>query len=68
MCYEGLLDEYFNIDGGRVKIPKTDSNDSTTKQFENFSLSSRDDILIEGIRATHFTKVFQVIKGQFDER
>ena len=68
MCYEGLLDEFFNIDSGRIKIPKNDSTDSTAKQFETVSMSTRDDILMEGVRATHFTKIFQVIKGndEFD--
>lgn len=63
MCYEGLLDEYFNIDSGRIKIPKSDATDSTAKQFETVSMSTRDDTLMEGVRATHFTKIFQVIKG-----
>lgn len=65
MCYEGLLDEYFNIDGGRMKIPKTTENgaDGTNKQHEIISLSTKDDVIIEGIRTAHFTKVFQIIKG-----
>lgn len=64
MCYEGLLDEYFNIEGGRTKIPKADAADgSNTKQFEHISLSTKDDTFIEGIRTMHFTKVFQEIKA-----
>ena len=62
MCYEGLLDEYFNIEGGRMKVPKTGGIENTGKQFETVSLSSRDDTIIEGIRATHFTVVSQEIK------
>jgi hypothetical protein len=64
MCYEGLLDEYFRIEGGRMKIPKNETGENTNKQFETISLSTRDDSIIEGIRATHFTKVFQQIKGR----
>jgi hypothetical protein len=63
MCYEGLLDEYFNIEGGRMKLPKTENTDNSAKQFEQISLSTKDDTIIEGIRAMHFTKVFQEIKG-----
>lgn len=65
MCYEGLLDEYYNIEGGRMKIPKPETTDNTAKQFEYVSLSTRDDTIIEGIRAMHFTKVFQKIKGNY---
>ena len=63
MCYEGLLDEYYNIEGGRTKIPKSDTADNAAKQFDHISLSTRDDTFIERVRAMHFTKVFQVIKG-----
>jgi hypothetical protein len=64
MCYEGLLDEYFNIEGGRMKIPKSgNTDDSSVKQFEAISLATKDDMIIEGIRGMHFTKVFQEIKG-----
>ncbi|CAF2479503.1 unnamed protein product [Rotaria sp. Silwood2] len=63
MCYEGLLDEYFNIEGGRMKIPKSENTDNSAKQYEHISLSTRDDMIIEGIRAMHFTKVFQEIKA-----
>jgi len=66
MCYEGLLDEYFNIEGGRMKIPKsgnTDNTANTANQVEQISLSTKDDTIFEGIRAMHFTKVFQEIKG-----
>jgi len=63
MCYEGLLDEYFNIEGGRMKIPKSGNTDNTVNQFEQISLSTKDDTIFEGIRAMHFTKVFQEIKG-----
>ncbi|CAF4489051.1 unnamed protein product [Rotaria sp. Silwood1] len=63
MCYEGLLDEYFNIEGGRMKIPKNGNTDNAGKQYEHISLSTRDDMVIEGIRAMHFTKVFQEIKA-----
>ncbi|CAF0729800.1 unnamed protein product [Rotaria sordida] len=63
MCYEGLLDEYFNIEGARMKIPKTDNTDNSGRQFEYISLSTKDDMIIEGIRAMHFTKVFQEIKA-----
>jgi hypothetical protein len=65
MCYEGLLDEYFNIEGGRMKIPKNDTADNAAKQFDHISISSRDDLIIERIRAMHFTKVFQEIKGNY---
>ncbi|CAF3370658.1 unnamed protein product [Rotaria socialis] len=63
MCYEGLVDEYFNIEAGRVKIPKTENADNSGKQFDHISLSTRDDMMIERIRAMHFTKVFQEIKA-----
>ncbi|CAF5207455.1 unnamed protein product, partial [Rotaria magnacalcarata] len=63
MCYEGLLDEYFNIEAGRMKIPKTENADNSGKQFDHISLSTRDDMMIERIRAMHFTKVFQEIKA-----
>jgi len=32
MCYEGLLDEYFNIEGGRMKTPKNGNTDNSSKQ------------------------------------
>ena len=63
MCYEGLLDEYFNIEVGRLKIPKSGDADNPSKQYDHISIATKDDIIIGGIRATHFTKVFQVIKG-----
>ena len=63
MCYEGLLDEYFNIEGGRVRIPKASNTEGTTKQYDTISLSTQDDSIIGGIRAIHFTKVFQEIKS-----
>lgn len=64
MCYEGLLDEYFNIEAGRMKIPKAPGTaDNSGRQFETISLSTRDDMIIQRIRAMHFTKVFQEIKG-----
>ncbi len=63
MCYEGLIDEYFNIEGGRMKIPKSGDADNSARQFEHISISTKDDMIIERIRAMHFTKVFQEIKG-----
>ena len=66
MCYEGLLDEYFNIEAGRLKIPKSGGgadSDNPNKQFDHISISTKNDTIIEGIRAIHFTKVFQEIKG-----
>jgi hypothetical protein len=65
MCYEGLLDEYFNIEGGRMKIPKSETTETTGKQYEHISLCTKDDMIMEGIRAMHLTKVFQEIKGKF---
>ena len=65
MCYEGLLDEYYNIEGGRMKIPKSESAETGAKQFEHVIVSTKDDAIIEGIRAMHFTKVFQKIRGIF---
>jgi hypothetical protein len=64
MCYEGLLDEYFNIEAGRMKIPKGGGDgDNPNKQYDHISISTKNDTIIEGIRAIHFTKVFQEIKG-----
>ena len=63
MCYEGLLDEYFNIEAGRLKIPKKAEDENAAKQFDHISISTKDDTIIEGIRGMHFTKVFQKIKG-----
>ena len=65
MCYEGLLDEYFNIEGCRMKIPTSETSDDSSKKYEHISLSTRDDMIIEGIRSIHFTKVFQEIKGKY---
>ena len=65
MCYEGLLDEYFNIEGGRIKIPKAGTADNAPAQNELVLLSTREDTIIEGIRAMHFSKVAQEIKGQY---
>jgi len=66
MCYEGLLDEYFNVEGSRLKLPKKDGqNENAAKQFDHVSISTKDDVIIEGIRAMHFSKVFQKIKGKF---
>lgn len=63
MCYEGLLDEYFNIEAGRMKIPKKTDDEKAPKQFDHISISTKDDAIIEGIRGMHYTKVFQKIKG-----
>lgn len=63
MCYEGLLDEYFNIEGGRIKIPKSSPSEGTQKQYETVLLSTKDDSIIGGIRGTHFSRVFQEIKS-----
>ena len=63
MCYEGLLDEYYNIEGGRMKIPKAGTADNAALQYELVLLSTKDDTISEGIRAMHFTKVAQEIKG-----
>lgn len=62
MCYEGLLDEFYNIEGGRMKVPKTGGIENTGKQLETVSVSSRDDAFIEGVRGKHFTVVSQEIK------
>lgn len=63
MCYEGLLDEYFNIEAGRLKIPKKTEDENAPKQFDTISISTKDDTIVEGIRGIHYTKVFQKIKG-----
>jgi hypothetical protein len=63
MCYEGLLDEYFNIEAGRMKIPKSGDGENPNKQYDHISISTKNDTIIEGIRAVHFAKVFQEIKG-----
>lgn len=68
MCYEGLLDEYFNIEGGRMKIPKFGAADNAAPQNELVLLSTREDTIIEGIRAMHFSKVAQEIKGKRSDR
>ncbi|CAF1179241.1 unnamed protein product [Adineta ricciae] len=64
MCYEGLLDEYFNIEAGRMKIPKSGNAENAGPQHELVQLSTRDDTIIEGIRAMHFSKVAQEIKAR----
>lgn len=64
MCYEGLLDEFFNIEGGQLKIPKRDQSDNSEKQYDTVSISTKDDMIIEGIRAMHLTKVGAMITGR----